>query len=218
MENDKVRYEFVLRTDNDLSPFGFSEKKTVGNGSETPYFCICLLGFLLKGGFLPYFFVMLSAELQGSIERLIEEKYPQAFVVHMSFAPGKHSVLRIDVDTDSGITLEECMKISRSVGWMIEEEGLISAAYHLEVSSPGVGQPLKLKRQYAANVGRHLAVRTQEGKDLRGKLLEVGETGISLELLPKASAKKKPSPDQDASDSLRAIAFDQILTAKVIIL
>ena len=174
------------------------------------------MGFLLEGGFLPYFFAMLSAELQGRIEGLIQSTFPEVFVVDMSLSHGKHSALILRIDTDKGISMDEIMEVSRAVGWMIEEEDLIKSAYNLEVSSPGVGKPLKVLRQYSANIGRYLAVQTLDGKDLRGQLLTVTEQGISLEILAK-SKKKKPKPDQEEEGPLH-IPFDQIQTAKVIII
>ena len=88
------------------------------------------------------------------------------------------------------------------MGDIIEEYDLIQGKYVLEVSSPGVGQPLKLKRQYHKNVGRHLDVLTLEGKEYKGKLIDVLPNAIILKF------KKKPE------DSI-VIEFDNIKTAKI---
>ena len=49
--------------------------------------------------------------------------------------------------------------------------------FHLEVSSPGLDEPLKLHRQYLKNIGRKVEVLLKDGRKIEGKLLEVNETG-----------------------------------------
>lgn len=158
---------------------------------------------------------MLSAELQGKIEALITETYPQVFVVDIALTRGKYSVLSIKIDTDGGVTLETCMDVSRSVGHMLDEQDLIASAYRLEVSSPGVGKPFKVRRQYPANIGRQLSVQTHEGDTIRGKLLEVSETGIQLELPTKS--KKKKNSETEPEERTKSISFEEIQSAKVIL-
>lgn len=160
---------------------------------------------------------MLSATLQQHIENLLEQEFPDVFIVDMHQSQGMRPVLSLKIDTDTGITLEACMKVSRKVGAMIEDLDLISTAYNLEVSSPGVGSPLKVRRQYASNVGRYLAVRTTGGSDLRGKLLEANEEGILLEPLAASGNRKKAKATETEEQGPHRIPFDQIHTARVII-
>ncbi len=160
---------------------------------------------------------MFPATLQQHIENLLEQEFPDVFVVDMHLSQGMRPVLSLKIDKDNGITLEACMKVSRKVGAMIEELDLISSAYNLEVSSPGVGSPLKVRRQYVSNVGRYLAVRTTGGSDLRGKLLEANEESILLEPLASGKNRKKPKAGEAEEQGSLRIPFDQIHTAKVII-
>jgi ribosome maturation factor RimP len=72
----------------------------------------------------------------------------------------------------------------------IEALELIDSAYRIEVSSPGVDFPLSSERQYRKNVGRELKVFLQDGKELKGKLISVSESGIVLEAKMKEKGKK----------------------------
>lgn len=159
---------------------------------------------------------MLSTKIQDKIESLIQEKHPQLFVVDMNMTNGKYAVLSIKVEKDGGVSLQECMNASRDIGWMLEEGEMIRSAYRLEVSSPGVGKPFKVRRQYRANIGRHLSIQTHDSRALKGKLLEVKEEGIVLEL-PEKKKKKKQTQVPEGQEGPIEVPFESIQTAKVII-
>jgi len=160
---------------------------------------------------------MLTQEIHQVIVDVISEVAPEVFIVDVSLQKGPKSTLNIKVDTDSGISLEECSRISRKVGWELEEREDMDFPYTLEVSSPGVGSPLKLHRQYLKEIGRHLQVITLDGVEIKGKLLKVEEDSLTLEPLPERKGKKKkaPKPSQEAE---RQIKFEEIKEAKVIII
>ena len=107
------------------------------------------------------------------------------------------------VDNDQGITIDECGNISRQLDALIEAQGLIAGSYSLEVSSPGIDQPLKEAWQYKRNLDRILKVRLLDGKEKEGKLKEVTESHIVLEGIGKPGKIKK-------EDKVIQINFDQI--------
>jgi len=88
------------------------------------------------------------------------------------------------VDTDNGITIEECAEISRELAHELDRENLIQGSYRLEISSPGIDKPLKLLRQYKKNIGRRFKVvhQTPEAKaTLVGKLEGVGDVDLTFQ-------------------------------------
>jgi ribosome maturation factor RimP len=91
-------------------------------------------------------------------------------------APNKVMVI---ADADQGFTIEDCAELSRHLSKELDENGLIEDNYFLEVSTPGVDHPLKLKRQYHKNIGRSLKIKLQD-KILEGKLTAVAEDAITL--------------------------------------
>ncbi len=71
---------------------------------------------------------------------------------------GKHSVLRVYIDNEKGIFIDDCADVSRQVSAVLDVEDPISTEYTLEVSSPGVDRPLFNAEQYAAYIGETVKV------------------------------------------------------------
>ena len=122
--------------------------------------------------------------IEAKIETLLEEKfqeegYTDCFLLEVKL----HANRKLDVfiDSDSGVTFEKCQSISRYLEKHLDEEGWLGDAYVLEVSSPGVGRPLQLPRQYPRNIGRKLEVSLNDGGKHSGTLVAVGEQSITLE-------------------------------------
>lgn len=121
-------------------------------------------------------------EIAEEIKKIAVEKLtePSQFIVDVivSSRTGPQKVMVI-VDGDNGISIDDCATISRQLSKTLDESPLLNERYMLEVSTPGLDQPLKLKRQYKKNIGRKLRVKLQD-KIVEGKLLEVKEEKISL--------------------------------------
>lgn len=101
-----------------------------------------------------------------------------AFLVDLQLRIERKSVLiQLFVDTDAGITIQECADVSREMIAKLEPSGMFGDnGYRLEVSSPGIDRPLKLLRQYRKNIGRKFRVRFRQGteeKMLSGSLVAV---------------------------------------------
>jgi ribosome maturation factor RimP len=150
-------------------------------------------------------------QVENRVKALVEEKIadrPELFLVEVKMLP--NNKLIIQVDGDQGISIQDCAAISRHVGFHLEEENTIEKAYNLEVSSPGVGEPLKLKRQYHKNVGRELSIKLESGDKKEGKLLSVGENAIVIEEKVKEKGKK-------AQLVTTEIEFNNVVETKVLI-
>ncbi len=72
---------------------------------------------------------------------------------------GRHSVLRLFIDSETGITLDDCEAVSRQVSAVLDVEDPIKTEYNLEVSSPGLDRPLFTFDQFAQYVGEEVQVR-----------------------------------------------------------
>jgi len=93
------------------------------------------------------------------------------------------------IDGDEGVTIEDCAKISRALSVKLDEGGLIEGNYTLEVSTPGVDFPLKLKRQYKKNIGRSFKITLTDKSMVKGKLIDSDDESIQVELEEKAGKK-----------------------------
>lgn len=130
-------------------------------------------------------------QVEKRAAELVEEKIsdrPELFLVEIKMLI--NNKLIIHVDGDEGISIQDCAAISRHVGFHLEEENVLEKAYTLEVSSPGVGEPLKLKRQYHKNIGREISVKLANGDKKEGKLLTVNEDSLTIEEKVKEKGKK----------------------------
>ena len=104
---------------------------------------------------------------------------------------GPQKVLVV-IDSDKGVTIDECADLSRELSKAFDDTQLFSHSYMLEVSTPGLDQPLRLKRQYHKNVGRGLRVVKKGQQILEGKLIEVTDHSIKVEQeIPVGKAKEK---------------------------
>ncbi len=129
--------------------------------------------------------------IEKRVKELVEEKIadkPNLFLVDVKMhSNGKLVIL---VDGDNGIGIDDCVAISRHVGFYLEEENVIGTAYNLEVSSPGVDATLVLPRQYIKNIGRNLTIKMEDGSKREGKLSGITEDAITIEEKVKEKGKR----------------------------
>ena len=112
-----------------------------------------------------------NAQLRGSGD---------IFLVEVKVIPGNN--IKVFLDADNGITIDKCIKINRALYNQIEESDIFpNGDFSLEVSSPGVDEPLKLHRQYKKNIGRTIEVTMNDGSKREGKLTGVNDEEIIIE-------------------------------------
>ena len=123
----------------------------------------------------------------SEISELVEAALPeiQGFLVDVAVRGERgSSVVEVFIDTDRGITADQCAFVSRRLSSDLDRLNLIPGRYRIEVSSPGLDRPLKLPRQFARNLGRHLrVVHQREGAmiEIQGVLQGVSGSTLSLQ-------------------------------------
>jgi ribosome maturation factor RimP len=115
-----------------------------------------------------------------------ESQFIVDIIISSKRGPKKVLVL---IDGDNGITIDDCANLSRELSKTLEEVAWMDESYLLEVSTPGLDQPLVLLRQFKKNVGRGLKVKLQD-KIQEGILTAVSEDKITLSQ-ETGSGKKK---------------------------
>lgn len=108
-------------------------------------------------------------------------------LVGIEYLPqGKHSLLRIYIDQEAGITLDDCEKVSRQVSAVMDVEDPLTNNYNLEISSPGMERPLFVEAHYLRFAGHQVFVRMSFPVDGRrkfeGTLLGVEAGDVLLEI------------------------------------
>lgn len=134
------------------------------------------------------------------------DQNPDKFLVNLAIKPG--NLISIFLDGDKGVTIEDCISLSRQIEGNLDRE---EEDFELRVSSAGLDVPLKLIRQYKKNVNRMLDVKLQDDKSCQGTLVQVDEDGIELE--------KKLSKRQikDGVEPKVRFSFSEVKEAKVVV-
>lgn len=99
---------------------------------------------------------------------------------------GGNYFLRVYIDKEGGITIDDCEVVSRSLSDLLDEDDFIPDAYILEVSSPGLGRPLKKEKDFDRNIGKEVEVKLykqiNKQKEYSGILVSYDTDKIELEI------------------------------------
>jgi ribosome maturation factor RimP len=146
------------------------------------------------------------------IYNIIAEKIEEddCFLVDLKVSTGNKIIVQID--NIEGITIDYCIQISRLIEGSLDRE---EEDFELEVSTPGLGQPLKVYQQYVKNIDREVEVIPLDTAPLKGKLTEVSESGFTIE------EEKKVKVDGKKKKELKTFShnykFDEVKSVKIII-
>ena len=103
------------------------------------------------------------------------------FIINIKIKPINN--IKLYIDADEGLSIKKSAEINRKLYHLIEAEQIFpDGDFSLEVSSPGVDEPLTQERQYRINIGRTVLVTPVEGADVLGVLKEVTEEKLVLEV------------------------------------
>ncbi len=106
------------------------------------------------------------------------------FIVNIKIKPTNN--IKVFLDADSGFSIEKCTSVNRRLYNAIEDSQMFpDGDFSLEVSSPGVDEPLLQMRQYKKNIGRKVTVTDNEGTEKTGMLTTVTDEHLVLEIKPK---------------------------------
>ncbi len=145
------------------------------------------------------------------IEDFVEEftsKEGRTFPVEIKISPAND--IKVFLDADDGITIEKCTLVNKALYKYLEETDLFPGGnFSLEVSSPGLDEPLKLQRQYKKNIGRRVEVLQNDGSKIEGRLLNVTGDEIIIE--------EKSGKGHKEIIKKTTISFNQIKHTKVLI-
>jgi ribosome maturation factor RimP len=117
--------------------------------------------------------------IEALINRLLVDM-EDVFLVSVRIKPTNN--IKVFLDADMGLNIDRCVKINRAMYRVMEEEAWYpDGNFSLEVSSPGIDEPLKTLRQYKKNIARQVEVLLVDDTRLAGKLLAADEQAIQIE-------------------------------------
>jgi len=134
----------------------------------------------MEGTESPLFLLPMMNQLESRIREVLGEILNESdtYLVDLRMQPGR---VEIFADRDPHITIEDCARISRALERKLDTEFPFSQQYTLEVSSPGMDQPLKVLRQFRKNIGRNVDVILFSGTKKTGTLLYADQEKIVIE-------------------------------------
>jgi len=162
---------------------------------------------LSRGRESPLFMFMVNQEKVKELLQEALDENPSLYLIDLMFL--KDNRIKVIVDGDSGIPLSECVRISRNIEHNLDRE---EVDFALEVTSPDIAHPLKVKRQYIKNLTRTLKVKTQD-QEYEGVLNEVTEDTITLNW--KVREPKPIGKGKHTVEKMAKISFEDIVEAKV---
>ena len=143
--------------------------------------------------------------MEERVNSLIEAE-KDLFLVEIRIKPTNN--VKVYIDGDQGVSVERLVHYNRKMARQLEEEAIFpDGDFSLELSSPGLDEPLKMHRQYVKNVGRPVEVVLLDGAKLEGVLKSVEEEAIELEMTTGKGKKMVVSQ--------LTVPFIQIKTTKV---
>ncbi|WP_332630652.1 ribosome maturation factor RimP [Halalkalibacter flavus] len=124
---------------------------------------------------------------------------------------GPNWFLRIFIDSDTGVDLEDCGVVSEKLSEKLDELDPIQQAYFLEVSSPGAERPLKKEKDITKAIGKNVYVTTyepvDEEKTFEGKLINFNGENLEIEVKIKTRKKVYTIPYAKVANARLAIIF-----------
>lgn len=150
-------------------------------------------------------------EIREKIESIVNEwiNDGECFLVEVKVSPARVAVY---IDKPTGISLKECAALSKTLTGALEAEGVWENR-ELEVSSPGLEQPMRVPQQYLRRIGSELKVITAQGREHRGILKAADSHGFDLH----ESTSRKENKKRIETETLHHFQYDQIKEAKLII-
>ncbi|CEN35016.1 ribosome assembly cofactor RimP [Capnocytophaga cynodegmi] len=143
------------------------------------------------------------------IDSVLSEN-PTLFLIDLSIS--NDNAVRIVIDGDQGVGIDDCIAISRAVEHNLDRE---EVDFSIEVTSFGATEPFQLERQYRKNIGRNVEVKTTDGKKHEGLLKNVEGGNITLE-----TETREPKPVGKGKITMKKehlFALNDIKETKVII-
>ena len=156
-----------------------------------------------------YLYTMIDKEkLRLTVEKAIEGT--DIFLVDIKVSPDNNIV--VEIDSKNGLDIDTCAEITRKIEADFDRE---TEDYELEVGSAGLTSPFKVKAQFDKNIGNDVEVVTRDGRKFDGRLVDVTETGFTVEVSKKVKEPGKKRPVLTTVPE--TLTFDQAKTVKYLI-
>lgn len=156
----------------------------------------------------------MNEKVTDTTERLVDPILEEMGLelVDVEFAmEGKNRYIRVYIDSDDGVGLDECSDVSEKLSKQLDDGNFISQAYFLEVSSPGAERPLKKDKDFRDAVGKQVRITTYAPIDgekaFEGKLVDFDGHQLKLAVIEKTKQKQVDIPHNKIASARLAVTF-----------
>jgi ribosome maturation factor RimP len=146
-------------------------------------------------------------KLRDKIEELMLPKLEEMDLFLVDIVIGANYKIQIFADGTPSITIKQCTKLSRFIESYLDEDPNVPEKYTLELSSPGMSNPLKVAQQFQKRIGNTLKITLNDGEQLAMILKEVSEKTLTG-FRTKIEAKSKKAPKKVKQEELEAVSVD----------
>lgn len=126
----------------------------------------------------------IETKVQGLLEKIIEDLGYNLYDVEY-VKEGKDYILRITIDNEAGINIQDCEKVNNGINDILDEADIIKDQYYLEVSSPGLERVLRKENHFLSQIGKKVNVNlfkpVDKKKEFQGILKEYNSSSIVIE-------------------------------------
>jgi ribosome maturation factor RimP len=144
------------------------------------------------------------------IEDIAKEALKETEIFLVDIVISRSNLIQVFIDHNDGISLDDCAGLHKSIEDQLDRE---HDDFELQISSPGLGQPIRVFAQYIKALGQKLEIMLQDGDIIKGTLLEARpvESGREAEIIVRQTGtKRKPAPEEPV-----VIQINRIKTARV---
>ena len=149
---------------------------------------------------------------EEQVRDTIEEYLKDTALFLVELTVGGDGRIGAYIGGDNGVSVKNCEDLNRHLNEVLDN---VSNDFELVVSTPGVGEPLKVTRQYGANIGRTVKVRRLDGTTLEGELTESDDKGFVVKTRKKERIEGRKSKQWVEED--HRFEFDSISETKVLV-
>jgi ribosome maturation factor RimP len=147
---------------------------------------------------------------RNKIEGIINEALKDTSVFLVDIIISRSNTIQVFIDNQEGISLDHCGALHRSIEDQLDRE---QEDFELQVSSPGLGQPIRVFPQYLKALGQKMEILMQDGDLIKGTLMEAHPGGMDKEAeltVRLTGTKRKPAAEEPV-----IIQINRIKTARV---
>jgi len=144
------------------------------------------------------------------IEDIVKEAISTSDIFLVDVVVNRNNGIQVFIDHNAGISLDDCARVHQIIESQLDRD---KEDFDLQVSSPGLGQPIRVFPQYVKAVGQKLSIVLEDGEIIKGILREARSSDVDREaelVISIAGTKRKPAPEEPI-----ILKISRIKTARV---